>query len=53
MEHPKPEAQNKCRHALMLNTEDETEIPYWDCVRCGAVAFFNPATMSMLIPRES
>lgn len=53
----KPVAQNdgpnNCRHALMFNYEDKEAIPYWDCVRCGAVAFFDPATQRMLIPRES
>lgn len=54
MEHPKPPVQNKCAHALMLSQDSEdTTVPHWDCIRCGAVAFFNPETLRMLIPRES
>lgn len=53
----KPVGQNKssidCKHALMFNYEDKEAIPYWDCVRCGAVAFFDPATQRMFMPRES
>ena len=52
-ERQKHEEHGECRHALLMNTEDDTEIPYWDCTHCGAVAFFNPGTNQMLIPRES
>ena len=56
---PKPEGHDKtsktrkCAHALMLNHEDNTTVPYWDCVYCGAVAFFDPEKPGMLMPRES
>lgn len=63
MDTPKPEepaktakpvkAKRECRHALMMNREDETIAPYWDCIYCGAVAFFDPSKNGMLIPRES
>lgn len=53
---PKPEAPSnpkKCQHALMMNREDETTVPYWDCIYCGAIAFFDPSELGMLMPRES
>lgn len=53
---PKPEEPSnpkKCSHALMMDLEDETTVPYWDCIYCGAVAFFDPSKIGMLIPRES
>jgi hypothetical protein len=54
MDTPKPEAQNKkCKHALMMNLEDGTTVPYWDCVYCGAVAVFNPAIPGVSVLRES
>lgn len=46
-------AKKECQHALMLNHEDDTIVPYWDCVYCGAVAFFDPSKLGMHIPRES
>ena len=60
MDTPKPEepvkpvkAKKECHHALMMNREDETVAPYWDCIDCGAVAFFDPSKNGMRIPRES
>lgn len=60
MDTPKPEelvnsvkSKKECRHALMMNREDETVAPYWDCVYCGAVAFFDPSKNGMRIPLES
>lgn len=60
MDTPKPEGpdkpsetKKKCQHALRLNREDETLALYWDCIYCGAVAFFDPSKLGMSIPRES
>lgn len=52
MEETKKGTKN-CRHALMADLEGDTTILYWNCIYCGAVAFFDPATQRMLIPRES
>lgn len=58
MDTPKPEepdkpSRPKCEHALLMNKEDDTTVPYWDCIYCGAIAFFDPGKPGMLMPRES
>jgi len=56
MDTPQPEGRGKskvCHHALLSDKEDETTVPYWDCIYCGAVAFFDPSKPGMLVPRES
>lgn len=45
--------KKECQHALMLSRKDGTVAPYWECIYCGAVAFFDPSKNGMLIPRES
>lgn len=54
MDTPKPEepVKKECRHAIMMNP-DEDAIPHWDCIYCGAVAYFDPSKLGMHIPRES
>lgn len=42
-----------CDHRLLYNLEDETTLPHWDCIRCGAVAFFDPSKRGMRVPRPS
>jgi len=60
MDTPNPEAPETktskpptCKHALLINKDDHTTMPYWDCIYCGAVAFFDPGKSRMLVPRES
>lgn len=56
MDTPKPEepakTKKECRHAIMMNP-DEDAIPHWDCIYCGAVAYFDPSKMGMHIPEPS
>ena len=53
MEPKKPQEHDKCRHALKYSPDNDiaTEM-HWDCIRCGAVAYFDPS-VHMFVPRES
>lgn len=59
MDTPKPEepakpvtAKKECRHAIIMDP-DESAMPHWNCIYCGAVVFFDPSINGMRIPRES
>jgi len=53
MEQRKRLEPDNCRHALKYSPDNgvTTEI-HWDCVKCGAVAYFHPSA-SIFVPRES
>lgn len=53
MEPKKPQELSECRHGLKYSPDNDVATTvHWDCVKCGAVAYFGPPVY-MFIPRES